>query len=653
MTAVNSPTNIDNLNATKYAYHQYLLRFIPRWRRRFPNILIDYDVRPATNDDFYVPPGLRDTAVFVNIKFSRRGCESMSCFPFHETGPITSDTGFGYTQTSDTAQGYAQPACYHLDRSAATREGDENRLQSVELRYASNRCILMDTFAKMYMNSPYLRTEDHLIQGVDDVPGLNVTYGSDPHFPEKFQGAFNEAYCRRFGRDLLNNTCQTQWWETMIGFVLGDSIYITFKLLVNNIFSELRNFNYRRPSPVLPPPPVADSNAILTQWRNVRDPAVDEELEARFNTFRCLSDINLTHDRKLVYTAEEGYTFVNLPFKTYDARVGHSVPKNTFVQFSDSDLDDIMAQFLLDHELLFSIFTDLGFDQVMSNFAAALKKINTTLLPRLKTMLLNTSTRVTARLMTAVWKANVVNMLSHVAIKTVTAMAKALTRIAIKASSVIGIVLIALSLADLVLMFWDPFGYSNMFPREFPDDLADSFLISYYEAIGESRDMIEFYPIFFSDMLEEHDGYALTTAVFIWEYLGLLDVNSDGQLLAWDEDEAITDFDEVTLVGAALASSAMYTRAEFHAYTERHTKVMRAADRGRNSLVDHILAFLFLVCAGVTWLVPERYALGSLVIIFILIAVFQLVSAPMLYFAGMRDYAAEDPINWYKNLYEQ
>lgn len=114
-------------------------------------------------------------------------------------------------------------------------------------------------------------------------------------------------------------------------------------------------------------------------------------------------------------------------------------------------------------------------------------------------MLISTTRRVTARILGETYKAAIVHSFNAIAIKTLTTTAKALTRIAIKASSVVGIVLILLTLADLVLALWDPFGYNNMFPREFPDDMSRTFLTAYFESLDNttSREIIEFMPEFF------------------------------------------------------------------------------------------------------------------------------------------------------------
>ncbi|UZE89694.1 P74 [Parapoynx stagnalis nucleopolyhedrovirus] len=599
-------TAVDLTNASRYATHMHRLEFIERWRNRFPNILIDYTLRPASSDDdYYVPPKLADRALAVKLAFSKRGCESMSCYPFHETGVINNLTPFMYTQTSEKSIGYAQPACYHLDRAAAMREGAENEVQSAEFTYTNNnRCILVDSVSKMYFNSPYLRTEEHTIMGVDDVPAFNVQPDPDPLFPERFKGEFNQAYCRRFGRELFNGGCSLRWWESLIGFILGDTIYVTFKLLANNIFTELNNYDYKAPSTILPPRPQVDSNAVLAEWRSVRDSAIDMNFEKLFKENPTLEQLGLLTNGapvQITYTAELGFTKTPVTYNYWTAneraRMYHVDELDRTI--SDNDLEAIITTFLEDYALIFGIATDVGFDMLLTAFKSMLKKINTALIPALKRMLLNTSRRVTVRMLGETYKAAVVHTLNRIAIKTITATAKALTRVAILASSVVGIVLILLTLADLVLALWDPFGYNNMFPREFPDDLSRTFLTAYFESFDttSSRDMIEFMPEFFSDMVETDDDAMFQSLYHLLDYVASLEVNSDGQMLHLDEGTEIEDFDEVTLVGSALASSSLYSRLEFYQYTFRQNTLLDMTEE--NNKYNKVLIGLFIVNTGV------------------------------------------------------
>lgn len=598
-------TAVDLTNASRYATHMHRLEFIERWRTRFPNILLDYTIRPASSDDdYYVPPKLADRAFAVKLGFSRRGCQSMSCYPFHETGVIDNTTPFMYTQTSETSVGYAQPACYHLDRAAAMREGAENEVQSAEFTYTNNnRCILVDSVSKMYFNSPYLRTEEHTIMGVDDVPAFNVQPDPDPLFPERFKGEFNQAYCRRFGRELFNGGCSLRWWESLVGFILGDTIYVTFKLLANNIFSDLNNFDYKAPSTILPPRPIVDANAILTEWQNVRDSAVDLEFEKLFTENPTLEQLGMLENGKpmqITYTAEVGFTKTPITYKYQGnerARLSHVDQLDR--SMSDVDLEAIITAFLEDYALIFGIATDIGFDMLLTAFKKMLKKINTALIPAMKRMLLNTSRRVTVRMLGETYKAALVHTLNRIAIKTITSTARALTRFAILASSVVGIVLILFTLADLVLALWDPFGYNNMFPREFPDDMSRTFLTAYFESFDNTsaRDMIEFLPEFFSDMVETDDDAMFQSLYHLLDYVASLEVNSDGQMLELDDSPEIEDFDEVTLVGQVLASSSLYTRLEFYQYTFRQNTILDMTKE--NNKYNKVLIGLFILNTSV------------------------------------------------------
>ncbi|AKR17336.1 P74 (PIF-0) [Urbanus proteus nucleopolyhedrovirus] len=650
----NAPTLtiIDLNNSVRYATHQHRLRFITKWRRRFPHILINYKVRAANNDDYYVPPKLADRCIYVTLTFSKRGCESMSCYPFDETKPITFDTKFGYTQTSDTSVPYAQPACYNLDRSAATREDAENEIQSPELRYTVNeQCILVDTLSKMYFNSPYLRTENHTINGVDDVPGFNVAYNHDMLLPEKVLGTFNDAYCRRFGRSLTNGGCSMQWWESLIGFVLGDTIYITFKLLANNVFNELKDFDYTKPSPLLPPKPVVDSNIVLRQWQSVRDSKVDVEFESKFDTYKTMKELNVDSKTSLKYVAETGFVreFTNerqLNFRRADVALTHAQ------YLDDQSLEDIITKFLEDNALLMSIVTDLGFEFVLSQLKRMLKVINTKLIPVLKKMLLSTSRQVTVRLLGETYKAAVVHMANRAAIKLVSTLAKAMTRIVIKASSVVGIVLILLTLTDLILALWDPFGYNNMFPRQFPEDLSNSFLRAYFAGFDDTRHLIEFIPEFFDEYVETDDANTMDIMIFLLEYIASLDVNSNGQLLDINDGEKIEDFDEATLVGNALASSALYTKLEFLEYTERHNKLL-FQQNDTNDSFNTILSFLCGVVVLFLFMLPDKnVSVLILLLVFLLLLLYYVLCNSLIYFLNLHKHAMNSTkLETFKNLY--
>ncbi|AYN45079.1 p74 [Alphabaculovirus alterspexiguae] len=645
-------TAIDLQNVGFYSMHLHRLRFIPKWRTKLPHILIDYEIRLANNDDFYIPKKLANKAIYVKLTFSKKGCDSMSCYPYNETGPIKPNTRMGYTQLSDVSVRYGQPACFNLDRVAATREGSENRVQAPELRYTdAGQCLLIDTLSKLYLNTPYIRSDEHIIKGVDDVPGFNVYLTDDPLFPERVEGTFNNAYCQRFGRSLNpSGGCNLQWWESLIGFVLGDTIYITLKLLTNNIFSDIRNFDFTRPSVYLPRPPTVNTINELQRWRDVRDSTADVDFELSFNEYKSITDLGLSEDiTKLIYRADQGFvrerakTPRNLQF-----RQATKLGPTTFD--SDQDLEQIITQFLEDNALIIGIATSIGFDVLMDGIKALLKKINTTLIPLLKQTLLNTSARVTVRILGETYKAVMVQSLNRIAVKTVTAVAKALTRIAIKAASVVGIILTIIGIGDLILGLWDPFGYNNMFPARYPRDLSNAFLTAYFQSINDgTTDLIEFIPEYFSELVDAEEDNVITIDSISdsLDYVSSLTVNSNGQMLELDDGEQITDFDEVSLVGSALASSALYTHLEFLQYTQRHNDILY-----ENRPTSVLVPALFVTGALILMTLPRDTNVIALFVVFILLALYTLILDSLSYYLQIRRQTSRLKNKWYNNLYD-
>nr|QBH67319.1 occlusion derived virus envelope protein P74 [Phthorimaea operculella granulovirus] len=572
-----TPTQLDITNAVIYVSHRDTLSFITRWRKKFPHILINYSVKWATYE-YYVPPSMRNkNGIAVNLEFSSEGCESMSCFPYTETGVIDylhSPIG-GYTQTSNTPVQYNQPACFHLDPAMAARDGN---IQSVELRYQNKKCIMVDSFTKAWMNAPYIRTSRHIVKGVDDVPGFDVSYDPNPMFPERIVGKFNDAYCRRFGRSERDNGCSQPWYEIFISFVLGESIFTTFKLSAQHVFAELRDFDYARPSAVLPPPPSPEGLDMLEAWYNLSDTTVDidRELKMVYN-----NEFGIASDERLVYVANKGYTILKLDEES--RRLNENLLLELFQRRqkaaarnleSEKSLEDIIVEFLEDHSFLMSILTDMGFNVLESTLNSMLTQLNKVLIPALTRMLSMQTRRVTAVLLGETYKASVVHAMNRAFVSTVSTVAKASVRAISAAASIANLALTFLTIADLVLMIWDPFGYNNMFPRGYLDDLSSAFLSAYYESIdAPTRDPIEFTPAHFANLIiDDDEEYFTESMLHMADYLTSLTVNSNGQILDWDDGETVSEIDESSLVGASLAANDTWTY--FKWFCKRHDKLL-------------------------------------------------------------------------------
>ncbi|AAQ96427.1 P74 [Neodiprion sertifer nucleopolyhedrovirus] len=565
-------TSIDIQNASLYATHLSNLKYIRQWRTRFPNIFIDYSIKCASNDDYYVPTNLKNKAITVDIAFSEKGCEQINCYPYTETKPIDVYTEFGYTQTSDVAIPYGQPACYNIDAASARKSGAEALIQSLETRYFNDKCILMDSTTKLWFNSPYVRTSEHTTKGVDDVSGFNVAYNTNDNIPETYSATFNEAYCNRFGRDVSNNGCSYQWWETFIGVILGESIYATFKQLATGSGVVPSTIDYDKPSELLPEKPLADAYAELYNWTNAVDTTIDEDFESLFDTYSNIGELGLSESSTIVYIAQNGIHNVNS--RTMIRKVGGRVVSNTMIQTrSDQSIEDMMVEFFDNFPIFSSLLIDIGYSVFDDAFRSVMKKIATKTTPYFEKMLLTSSITITKRLLGNTLKAAMFHQLNTFSITLVSTVAKAIARFSAQASSVVGIALAFLSIADIVLSFWDPYGYANMFTPEYLSDVSLSFLEAFYTQNG-TRDLIEINPAHYSSYVDVENSL-LETFSYILEYVANLEINSDGQLLDFENDTTDFTFDSENLTSIAVARLSAYDSEDFDNYTKSFNEILQ------------------------------------------------------------------------------
>ncbi|AJK91722.1 pif-0/p74 [Spodoptera frugiperda granulovirus] len=608
------PTPQDFINCDEFIVNRVRLHLITDWRTRFPHIFVDYSIRYATQQDFYSPPALLNKqSVVVELKFAKQGCEAMTCYPFTATGVIQVNSPIGgYTQTSESTIQYNQPACFHLDRATALRDEE---VQSVETRYTSDdMCIMVDSFTKMYFNTPFLRTEDRVSKGIDDVPAFNTRFSDNPVFPDKAEGMFNNAYCSRFARTVVNpgsaltSGCSQAWFEIFLGFVLGDTVYASFKMLATGVLGDMRSHTYDRPSQLLPPAPSPAGRSMLNEWLAARDDAFDTVFEKRFITHNDFG--NLQPGSQLVYEAGKGYSYSPVRSNTRRSlldqinaarlkllhgrerrqqkmRASSPPPPNTLnsseFNYNETDsLEDMIVDFLEDHSLIIGILTDLGLNVLEAQLEKLLKQVSSQILPILRNLLLNGSKTFTNRFAAEVYKAIVVNTVHRTLVRTVSTVAKMVFGALKMAMSVVNVILLFFTLVDFVLMIWDPYGYNNMFPRGYLDDLSNSFLGSLYDSVGvDDRNLIEVLPEMFMDhikttepinAIDEQESDTLTVAaVNAIIYIDSLTHNSNGQLIVWDGDP-LSDFDLESVVSAGLAANRNYEY--FKWFVTRHNKVL-------------------------------------------------------------------------------
>ncbi|AAK94152.1 CUN074 putative p74 envelope protein, similar to AcMNPV ORF138 [Culex nigripalpus nucleopolyhedrovirus] len=636
-----SLTAVDLATAGQYVWNVETLRYILRFRKTFPNLPINYTFESAVGF-YYVPDGMKHNAVNVQLGLSEEGCKQANCFPFTETGVIAPDTPFRYLQTTENPVGSGHPACYGLDPTAAFDEDDEPQVQSMETRWHKGRCIVMDSMAKQYFISPFVRTEHHLQRGIDDVPGFNVEPTLDDIFPETFDAKFNRQYCDYFMRQLdPSGGCTFQWWETLVGAVLGDSIYATFRGFIRELSTGMQQFDFKRPHRDLPTAPVVNPEEVREAWRRVRDSTIPHDLEVNFSdpTRLDLDKLGLGLSLRAIYVANRGLTFeprTDSPEREFreTRRPTRHTNGGPIMRLEDEpSLEDQMIDFINNNPLISSLLVSAGFDFINDGFRALMKKAMVRYIPMLQAAAIRFGEGLTRKMVSEAFRVLMFSRINQMAVQLTGALAKAIARFGAMASSVIGIVLIFFVAADIILMFWDPYGYSNMFPPEFLGDLTLNFLSAFFEQTG-TRNVIEMIPQAYDSMVKggEEDGLYLTFAAL--QYVSHMEVNSDGQLLLLRNSNPIKQEElephnlTVALFGAINLQSyedlkrhmASANRA-FGIDPETLQQVAPWRDRPGTVISAGVLVALVVVLTGSQLFSTKAPDLATVVLIVILVAI--------------------------------
>nr|AAK13277.1 putative envelope protein p74 [Culex nigripalpus nucleopolyhedrovirus] len=299
----------------------------------------------------------------------------------------------------------------------------------------------------------------------------------------------------------------------------------------------------------------------------------------------------------------------------------------------EPSLEDQMIDFINNNPLISSLLVSAGFDFINDGFRALMKKAMVRYIPMLQAAAIRFGEGLTRKMVSEAFRVLMFSRINQMAVQLTGALAKAIARFGAMASSVIGIVLIFFVAADIILMFWDPYGYSNMFPPEFLGDLTLNFLSAFFEQTG-TRNVIEMIPQAYDSMVKggEEDGLYLTFAAL--QYVSHMEVNSDGQLLLLRNSNPIKQEElephnlTVALFGAINLQSyedlkrhmASANRA-FGIDPETLQQVAPWRDRPGTVISAGVLVALVVVLTGSQLFSTKAPDLATVVLIVILVAI--------------------------------
>jgi len=151
-----------------------------------------------------------------------------------------------------------------------------------------------------------------------------------------------------------------------------------------------------------------------------------------------------------------------------------------------------------------------------------------------------------SRVFAVAFRSTMTKMIVTVSLKTATRFLIVLARMAALASSVIGIILIIISVFDIILSFWDPLGFGQKYPPEFLNLLMRQSDAALRRDFQMTEPRLIFDALAFILLTEEEIiDASFTSFIWMFEYFNALEVNSEGSRI-YRGNEILLDTSKAT-----------------------------------------------------------------------------------------------------------
>lgn len=590
------PTATDLKAAYQYSAQRAKLLKIQQLYKTHPHIAskLTYTITDADPDnDYYFKESFKHRAIMVDVVVTKDVCDAIKCIPWHTKGPCKVNDAARYYRIGETDKFDVScaPACFNLKDKITYNESSEPETQipTVEWNKYTSQCLFASP-AKTWMDFPITRDSARYTKRLNNFE-LGFDRIDNPVYLNGYKYGYNQYYCDQFDTNLKDGNCKEPFWMIFITATIGDALYKTMAASIRQITTGTD----MKPSD-LPAPPAIEDEWLVANWkRNVNSNFVvpDPETETRNSKSRTARSLlkfnpkiksnerrNLDHlksssrlKRKRVPKTEEDKELEKLKEKIKEYMDEMAVGSTT-TQF-DQVMTTILSMF--DAEFL----QVLGIDIALTSISAIIKKLG----GRLSNFLFKMSTKVGTSIGTKILRSSLITMttkvVASVMLKSSAKVVVALTKIASLASSVVGVILIVVMLADLLLMFFDPMGFNNMFPEGYLDQLQSAYDAALIQQTGKSIPEMDF-DILYYYLIDENVSLETAFEEFTWvyEYLDHLTVNSEGSRISKGEEIILNDpnQDLVGNYGDELAADDLkiYTQTELKEYEDLHFKRLKS-----------------------------------------------------------------------------
>ncbi|UDM55349.1 P74 [Phenacoccus solenopsis nudivirus] len=601
-------TALDLENARKFSnYYNVRVRLLDAMHKKFPFLTshLSYTIRDATSDDYYIPTSLKNNCKILEIKIPQKLCDKLSCNKYTQTGFCTPQTVTHYSYVGDNAYDVVcQPSCFRIGLEPTYGKDDTRNVDMPQLVYNKDKCLLIPDYVSNYLEKTYYRSDTKYENRVNDMPTGFSRVKSNLTFGSGFTYKNNATYCRYYDRTLNGDgDCSYTWWEKGLDALVGMNFINTIKSTVRKIDGRKVPFDLPEGLPELPP---LDKRYTYDVWRYDIDEQFkvpplmvfeDNDMHERIQLAKQNAKVRLAN--KLQPQRQRR----NADLSDDDVDSGSSLEEN------ETETNHLLAQLeTLLGNLAEAFFTkemleSLGINIAYNVLEAKLKKILTSTIQDLGKLLAKETALMLARAFPInVFRTSIMNVcrmtITRVVLRFATKTAIALLKLTALAVSVVGWIMIVGSLLDVLFSIWDPYGYNNLHPKEFPSDFMEAGERTLRSEFG-TPDIEYTFEMLCNKLLTKEELLTISMSSILDNliYLNALVVNSEGSLIEKGEpiyQEKANDAVEKTVVETT-AKSYRFDSRKYREYNENFLKRVYA-----NRVITYVVTAIATATVSLT-----------------------------------------------------
>lgn len=578
-------TEADKAAAYEFSKVNYYIRLIQEMSKIRPNIIswLDVKIRDATQDDYYIPEALIGRAKVITVNMTKKACEMTTCTPVRETQPCRKTDSASYYRTSEsTFDVQCQAACFNTSVKPTYDTTNAQVPDTPQLRWHNNACRIVNHSVDSWETKPRYRSDTQYEKRLNDLPigfrqipdsnpfGTGITYKNDRSYCSFYELEYDEG----------DNTCVTSLIDKIVGAVFGSSLLQNLKgglKAAINGGDALALPDYVQALPKTHLPTVDEWLGDVNESFVIPE-LIDYTKAPPTSRRRKRDDSAYEHPRIILerrHRASSIYSDTNA--KVLNARVKRETDESTESESSAPELTtgeklwEGFYEYLSNEENRLSVIYDIG-----PIAWAAMKKLILKLAEKLGPKIAKLVAKISGKIGLRVIQTAIQTVAAKVVTTSLFRIGAQITlflgRMLAAAASVVGWLLFAAFIFDLMFTFWDPLGYNNLFPPKMPSDTMYNGELAMRQAFGRATADFE-WEQYINLLLSEETVFligleSMTDQIL---YLDSLVVNSEGSVIDKGDQVSFEGVDSAKIEesnNAARTKQNHFSAAKFQMYNE-------------------------------------------------------------------------------------